>query len=207
VDFYADWHDASSPPDVFEVVMDGTSYPMTLLWGAGEDGVFHTSLSVPAGCHEYYFRGVLGAAETRFPEDGSYGWGGCAFDDVGAEWFATQLAPAPPISVSTTDWVVGGSTTVTAVNAEDGETVMFVRGTGMGPGPCPGLLGGLCLDLTGAALLGSAVADATGTAELTFTVPGFVPDGMTVTLQAVIERGSGGSSSVKSDAISAVTEL
>ena len=94
---------------------------------------------------------------------------------------------------------------MTVVHADEGETVMFVRGTGTGTGPCPGTLGGLCLDLTGAVLLGSAAADATGTAELSFTVPGFVPDGMTVTLQAVIARGPGGSSSVKSDVVTAVT--
>lgn len=76
----------------FDLVLDGTSHAMSVAWGAEDRGIFEVSVSVGAGCHEYYVRVVDSDGEHRFPETGSYGWGDCAWDDAGAGWIASQAA-------------------------------------------------------------------------------------------------------------------
>ena len=65
-------------------------------------------------------------------------------------------------------------------------------------GPCPDELGGLCVELQGPELLGTALADAAGTAVLTVALPETLPPGELST-QAAAERGPGGTDSVKSN--------
>ena len=91
-----------------------------------------------------------------------------------------QAAPTAPLEVlasarATTlvlslDTVAtpGGTASYSVLGAAPGENVHFVRAFGTGSGPCPGVLGGGCLDLDPASvmLMGSAAADAAGIATL-----------------------------------------
>ena len=88
--------------------------------------------------------------------------------------------------------------------AEPGEKVHFLYSTaGTGEGPCPPQLGGLCLDLLKpVTLLGSAITDGAGVANLRRTVPSDTPL-IDVSTQAVIRRGPGGADSVKTNTITA----
>ena len=99
----------------------------------------------------------------------------------------------------------GQPASFTASNARPGETVYFLYSlAGTGAGPCLAQLGGLCLDLLSpVVLLGSAAADPAGTAVLDLTVPPGAPL-VAVHTQAVAQRGPGGSSSVKTNTVSAV---
>jgi hypothetical protein len=90
--------------------------------------------------------------------------------------------------------IPGRSATFVASGVAAGEQVWFTRGSSAGAGPCPPALGG-CLDVNNPELLGNAVADATGEAELTVMVPGFVQTGIDVALQAVV-LGNGEKSDV-----------
>jgi len=92
--------------------------------------------------------------------------------------------------------------TVTGVNS--GETVRFLASpAGRGCALCPQPIGGLCLDLLAPLQpLGAAVADAGGTAVFSIPVPADVQ--LTeITTQAVVQRGIGGTDSVKSEPITA----
>src|SRR4029453_14292345 len=95
----------------------------------------------------------------------------------------------------------GQQATWTVTGAVPGETVQFALSlAGVGPGPCRPQLGGLCLDLLPPGpLLGSAVADGAGVAQLTVTVPDSAPEGSFAHTQAVAQRGPGGNQSVKSN--------
>lgn len=97
----------------------------------------------------------------------------------------------------------GGDAVVVVSNAVPGETIGFLASLGgTSAGPCPPLLGGLCLDLGADTVLsGTAVADASGRATLEIPVPSSLPVGTTVTFQAAARRGAGGASSVKSNAV------
>ncbi len=97
----------------------------------------------------------------------------------------------------------GAPTNFTVTHAQPGELVYFLYSlAGTGAGPCPGPLGGLCLDLlTPIIQFGSAVADANGQAVLTATVPPNAP-AVSVSTQAVARRGVGGADSVKSKTVS-----
>jgi len=95
----------------------------------------------------------------------------------------------------------GHTTTVMVTGAASGETVYLGYSiTGIGPGPCPGVFGGLCLDLDSPLVHGNEAADGDGTALFDFAVPAFAPAGAEISLQAVIARGAGGVDSVKTTA-------
>jgi hypothetical protein len=106
------------------------------------------------------------------------------------------------------DLVRGQQTQFRVLGAAPGEQVFFLRSSrGVGSGPCLRLLGGLCLDLLKpVGLLGSAIADASGTATLRRTIPSRFPVGQEVSTQAVIRRGKGGADSVKTNTITATVQ-
>ncbi|TAH39644.1 MAG: VCBS repeat-containing protein [Planctomycetota bacterium] len=85
-----------------------------------------------------------------------------------------------------------------------GERVYYLYSfTGVGAGPCPPQLGGLCLDLLSPVqLIGSAYANAGGQALLSVDIPAGAPIGQAVHTQAVARRGPGGAGSVKSNTVS-----
>jgi hypothetical protein len=91
---------------------------------------------------------------------------------------------------------------VTGVNSDEVVSFLFSL-AGEGGGPCSPQLGGLCVDLANPSVFGEATADASGTATLSRTIPADVPAGDTISFQAVIQRGPGGSDSVKTNAITA----
>jgi len=93
----------------------------------------------------------------------------------------------------------GERLTLTAMGASPGEVVYFVFGPAPGAGPCPGPLGGLCLDVLSPSLLGSATADADGRATLERTIPAAVPNATPAHFQAAITRGPAGVDSVSSN--------
>ena len=124
------------------------------------------------------------------------------FDSVQtAEWSPGEGGPMmPPPGVAPTvviDTLVEGAPgPVTAMNADPGETVYFIVSTsGIGAGPCPGQLGGQCLDILQPQLIGSAVADLNGEARLVVNTPAGL-GGTTVFMQAAMVRGVGGIDSV-----------
>ena len=90
--FVADFMDLDGArPEQFDVVVNGEAYPMFLKWGASDMGVYTTDVALnSASCHAYFFRTLVNGEETRFPEDGMYGWGDCIYNDYEAQWFAQQ---------------------------------------------------------------------------------------------------------------------
>jgi len=129
--------------------------------------------------------------------------------DSGVWWYpgivllkGLPVNSASPLELSVSQLSPGSEATWTATGAEPGERVrIFATTSGLGAGPCPAPLGGLCLDLlTPIRSLGTATADANGTASLTLALPDSFPVGETVQSQAVILRGDGGNDSIKSEA-------
>jgi hypothetical protein len=88
----------------------------------------------------------------------------------------------------------GQNVVVRAVRAVPGETVSFRWSPGgVGAGPCPPNMGGHCFDLGNpTTLIGTAVANASGTAQRLFTVPAGTVPGTLMTFQAAVVRGVGG---------------
>jgi hypothetical protein len=145
-----------------------------------------------SSCHAYWFRGVVGAVEERFPATGSYSFGSCASAGADTGWIGEQVGPVDH-QQSTATWPLGGQVTLTVSGGVPGETVAVVAGGAQGAGPCPPAIGGRCLDVTvGTRLLGTAVADASGDAVFVIAVPaGVVAPGTTVWSQAVVSDGLG----------------
>lgn len=83
-------------PEKMDVVVNGESYPMFVKWGEADMGVYTTVVEVDkAPCHAYFFRSIVDGQETRFPEEGMYGWGDCIYNDWDAQWFAQQWLDEP----------------------------------------------------------------------------------------------------------------
>jgi hypothetical protein len=89
--------------------------------------------------------------------------------------------------------------------AQAGEVVSFLYSlAGEGEGPCSPQLGGLCVDLLDPSVFGEVMADTSGTAVLTRTIPVDAPTGRAISIQAVIPRGPGGAHAVKTNAMTAI---
>lgn len=88
-----------------------------------------------------------------------------------------QLPPPPGLTLSSGPWVRGAVVTVVVGGVDTGATVRLAASAGgLGGGPCPAPLGGLCLDLAGTLhMLGAAVGDGAGEATFTVQVPGGLP--------------------------------
>ncbi|MCB9682529.1 MAG: hypothetical protein H6733_13775 [Alphaproteobacteria bacterium] len=114
---------------------------------------------------------------------------GCATDD-GLQGLPTDQA-APPVAVGTLDFVVGqlvAGDTVRMMWAglPPGTEVYFAHGNSAAPGPCYPQLQGDCLDVAGGVrLVGTAIANADGYAELNVRVPRSVPSGSRHVFQGV----------------------
>lgn len=89
----------------------------------------------------------------------------------------------PPLLFSVSDVLAGQPVTFSATGANPGDRVWFLRGDRRGPW-CPTVLNGTCLDIRRVTALGSDLADASGRASLTVTVPSTVPDGIPAHFQA-----------------------
>jgi hypothetical protein len=118
--------------------------------------------------------------------------------DVSDESFAVLSEFA--LLLTQSDLIRGQEATLQVEDAETGETVFFLYSlNGEGDGPSVPQLGGLNLDiLPPINLIGPAIADPFGTATITIRIPSGAPL-IDVSTQAVIQRGTGGSESVKSN--------
>jgi hypothetical protein len=90
VQFGVDWS-ANAPPDELYVVVAGERHDLALSVGTEERGVWAVTVPTGTGCRPYHFVAVLDGQTESFPEEGSYGYGDCAWDDAGAEWLAEQV--------------------------------------------------------------------------------------------------------------------
>lgn len=91
--------DAWTDPSLFVeavAVLDGDVHPMELVAGEHGRGVYAVAIPTDGGCHAWYVEIVEGDRAVRYPEHGSYGWGGCAWDDAPTRWLASQLEPVEP---------------------------------------------------------------------------------------------------------------
>jgi hypothetical protein len=145
----------------------------------------------------------------------TYVFAAVAFDGAGNESAPSEeITAVAPAVVSQTPILLqdalmrGQPAQFWVVGAHPGEVVSFLFSrSGEGEGPCSPQLGGLCVDVVDPAVFGEAVADSSGTAILTQTIPSDAPLGQTIAVQAVIQRGTGGAESVKTHVITArVTE-
>jgi hypothetical protein len=84
--------------------------------------------------------------------------------------------------------------TLTATGAVPGDEVVFVLGDALGAGPCPSVLGGLCLGVTAPAVVGRAIADTDGVGRLTLSLDAGLGI-RDVALQAVVVDGADSSTS------------
>jgi arylsulfatase A-like enzyme len=96
------------------------------------------------------------------------------------------VRPPPLMTLISSAVVPGGTLRLTADGATAGDTVWFARGSEIGEGRCPGVLAGLCLDITRGQPLGAAVADAEGHAELLVPVPALARVDLAVAFQALV---------------------
>jgi len=84
----------------------------------------------------------------------------------------------------------GGILEILVTNMPAGDTAhVLVSTRGVGNGPCPGLLGGICLDIKRPTLVGSAAAP-NGTATVEVTIPSGVAPGTTLFVQAARPDGA-----------------
>ena len=123
----------------------------------------------------------------------------------GAELPPPPAQPELSLEVSRVQAATTLTITVGGLNA--GESTYILRSSSSAsPGLCPGVAGGMCLELAGpVTVMGTAIADGLGVARLQLTLPASVPAGLEVWFQAAAVRGSGGSASVRSPAVKRVT--
>jgi hypothetical protein len=117
---------------------------------------------------------------------------------------APEQAPPPPAALTFDAPMLfpGHTTAVFAAGADPEERVHYALSTqGAGAGPCPGPLGGQCLDLPQPIYLGSRLADETGQAWLPVAVPDTAPPGLEACFQGAVVRGPGGGDSELSAAV------
>ncbi|MCB9681119.1 MAG: DUF4397 domain-containing protein [Alphaproteobacteria bacterium] len=128
---------------------------------------------------------------------------GCAPATPDADTSAwDHLPPSPPMTLTLSAPIaatIGGTATFTVTGAMPGETVRVFQGSALGDGACPQRIGGLCVDLISAGVAYDGVADATGTAIITPTVPASATLDETTYFQAFIRRGLRGADTVASN--------
>ncbi len=168
---------ASSNADAVRILDCGGGVVDTVVYGGpNTDGWLDDSGAAATGALAPFSGRSLGRARD-----------GIDTDDASAD-FVIFAGPNPgednPMVVWTSDAVPGQTFTVFARGADPGQTVFFGRSSGPGTGPCPALLGGLCLDIGNPFLMGTGVADAGGLASYSVFIPSFVSPGINVYLQA-----------------------
>ncbi|HEX9793533.1 MAG TPA: CRTAC1 family protein [Planctomycetota bacterium] len=139
--------------------------------------------------------------ETRLREleirwaDGSY----TMLGDVAAD---QRLTVSSGLPIQAGEFRRGTTVDVTAQGAMPGEFVLFLYSVnGLANGACPPPLGGLCFDIAPPVrFLAAANSDPSGAVRVSLPIPSGAPLG-TVAVQGVIPRGTGGSASVKTNAV------
>jgi len=95
-----------------------------------------------------------------------------------------QVLPSPwQMTLDMGQLVPGDTTTFEVSGANPGDTITLLRGS---PGTsCPGVLDGLCIDVTGPSVMLNMVADDFGVASASVALPLSLPLGIEATFQAV----------------------
>jgi MYXO-CTERM domain-containing protein len=139
-------------PDVMEVQVDGVATPMKQTGGVRESGAWAVPVSVEiGGCLLWTVHAVQAGTDYWFPEDGSYGWGDCDWDDADAHWVNHKLDQVAGPDPGDTDTDAPGDTSRPA-GTDGPDTVEDKGGCGCasdGAGAGPGALAGLLLTLAG----------------------------------------------------------
>jgi hypothetical protein len=102
--FLASWANSDDlPADSMNVVLNGASWPMIPQYGKDGAAVYIGEVDVSStvttatitetghDCFEYYIQATVGDVVTHFPEEGSYAWGDCVWNDEEAGWINRQL--------------------------------------------------------------------------------------------------------------------
>jgi len=91
------------PADSMNVVLNGDSWPMVPQYGKDGAAVYIGEVDVSTvvttatitetgqDCFEYYIEATVGDVVSHFPEEGSYAWGDCVWNDEEAGWINRQL--------------------------------------------------------------------------------------------------------------------
>jgi len=108
--------------------------------------------------------------------------------------------PLPPPGVLDlqlrSDASPGNPLLVEVRNLLPGDSVTVILSTqGEGVGPCPGVLGGLCMDIVAPRIVASGTADGSGVAQVPVSIPAFAAPGLDIWLQAAVARGANSDSS------------
>ncbi|MFT4627537.1 MAG: hypothetical protein ACI8PZ_006223 [Myxococcota bacterium] len=112
-----------------------------------------------------------------------------------------QAPPGEPLMLATSDPAPGGRLEFMVANADPGETVYYALSpNGLGAGPCPAALGGLCVGLDAPLNVFSGRADGAGQLIVSVPLPGFFRAGDIIGIQAFAIRGPGGRDTVGSPA-------
>lgn len=85
------WDVDGRAPDAVEAVVDGEAVAMYLLVGEEGQGIYQGLAEAGRGCHPWFVEARWGNEVVRWPEEGSYAWGDCDWDDERAEWLALQV--------------------------------------------------------------------------------------------------------------------
>ncbi|MFT4628067.1 MAG: hypothetical protein ACI8PZ_006761 [Myxococcota bacterium] len=108
---YADFYDAEGDePSIIEVVLGPARHRLTLEWGDTSRGVYSAVLPMPPGCSPYAIEAIVGVETARFPEDGWYGVGDCAWEDPVAMWVSDADAAEGSGTAGTGGGSTGGGT-------------------------------------------------------------------------------------------------
>ncbi len=169
--------------------------------GYGEGGLFlgSTTVTTDAGG----FASFIASLATAVPP-GHVVTATATLDQNGdTSEFSVCIPVADALDLTATPLKRGAPADLTVANAIPGERIYFLYTmAGMGAGPCPGSLGGLCLDLLNPiTIAGDSLADNSGVAVLRVPIPSNAPL-VDVYLQAVVRRGTGGAASLKSNPVS-----
>ncbi|MGA7614364.1 MAG: FG-GAP-like repeat-containing protein [Thermoanaerobaculia bacterium] len=121
VEFWANWYDSSAPTQS-SVVVDGTSYALTLDRGTTTNGAWTTSRTgLGSGCHRYYFQFKdSGSTTWKYPTTGTFGIGDPA---TCADWQAATAFVRGDFNGDTKPDLIWRNYSTGAVN------VWFLNGT------------------------------------------------------------------------------
>ena len=87
------WIDPEELDEVVAVI-EGVEVPMRVIAGTEGRGVYSAWIDTTSDCHRWFVEVRSSqTSEVRYPEEGSYGWGDCAWDDPETRWSAQQIEP------------------------------------------------------------------------------------------------------------------
>lgn len=90
--FLVDWYDPSGDgPARIQLLLDDVVLDLDLLYGKKDQGVYSVAVDVDGGCTTWVAEGETSTGRVvRFPEEGAFGYGPCAFDDADAAWLIRE---------------------------------------------------------------------------------------------------------------------